>query len=327
MEREGGTEVQVKVAQVTALNMGVWWLADLDGYMCQTQVWKQSEEGLLRPKNQVKLHFNSELCRRLKIGKKYVFSLDPAPDQHDVTSLGGYNAVWRASGPPLTHSSRCSFQMNIFHKFCNSFEIIHIIFTICSSLHTGWIVLFINISIINLVSYFTSISSSQIVRLVVCSPFKGIIIISNLTSRVKQLRARLLCTSCDPKPVLRPTKAQVEIILTFCEKEKVCIEYLNFKSFLGFCENWWLDTFDLQVKVLLQTNLMLENNSQWTVLCKPLFSNLASENGMLNLFAKSAKCWFVLFFRLSGKRTGLKVDFTWTFEGRMVKPGKRRRWW
>ena len=39
------------------------------------------------------------------------------------------------------------------------------------------------------------------------------------------------------------------------------------------------------------------------------------------------KCWFVLFFRLSGKRTGLKVDFAWTFEGRMVKPGKRRRWW
>ena len=77
-------------------------------------MWKQSEEGLLRPKNQIKLQFKSEVCRRLKTGKKYVFALDPAVGKHDNISdsvqtsvMGASKAAWHASGPPLTHSSRC----------------------------------------------------------------------------------------------------------------------------------------------------------------------------------------------------------------------------
>ena len=74
-----------------------------------TQVWKQSEEKLLQSKNQVKLLFKSEVCRRLKIGKKYVFSLDPAAGKLDVVSDSvrtSSKAAWQASGPALIHSSR-----------------------------------------------------------------------------------------------------------------------------------------------------------------------------------------------------------------------------
>ena len=92
-------------------------------------MWKQSGEGLLRPKNQVKLLFESEVCRRLKIGRKYVFSLDQgqgiindsaqnaAVGSETGSNMGGSRAassvgsskskaVWQAAGPPLTHSSR-----------------------------------------------------------------------------------------------------------------------------------------------------------------------------------------------------------------------------
>ena len=72
-----------------------------------TQVWKQSEEKLLQSKNQVKLLFKSEVCRRLKIGKKYVFSLDPAAGKLVTDSVQtSSEAAWQASGPALTHSSR-----------------------------------------------------------------------------------------------------------------------------------------------------------------------------------------------------------------------------
>ena len=89
-----------------------------------TQVWKEEEGGLLRPKTQIKLQFKSEICRRLKIGKKYVFSLDPGKYGGDSvgkieeSSLGGgwqdsgpprgpLPPRWQATGPPLSLSSRC----------------------------------------------------------------------------------------------------------------------------------------------------------------------------------------------------------------------------
>ena len=89
-----------------------------------TQVWKEGEGGLLRPKTQIKLQFKSEICRRLKIGKKYVFSLDPGKyggdsvGKSEESSLtGGWQGSgpprgpprgrWQATGPPLSLSSRC----------------------------------------------------------------------------------------------------------------------------------------------------------------------------------------------------------------------------
>ena len=75
-----------------------------------TQVWKEGEDGLLRPKTQIKLQFKSEICRRLKIGKKYVFSLDPGKSGGDSVGKIEESSLargWQGSGPPLSLSSRC----------------------------------------------------------------------------------------------------------------------------------------------------------------------------------------------------------------------------
>ena len=88
-------------------------------------MWKESGKGTLRPKNRINLHFEAEVCRRLKTEKKYVFSLDPplgklgvmsdsAVEESDsslkkgASSIveSGSQAVWQASGPPFAHSPR-----------------------------------------------------------------------------------------------------------------------------------------------------------------------------------------------------------------------------
>jgi len=153
--KDRSTEVMVKVAQV----------------------WKEREQGLILPKEQLLLKFEPTVCRRLKKGKKYVFSLDPqrAGDVHsgELIEKTSNGEVWKPSGPPMSHSSR-----------------------------------------------------------------------------VKQIRAGLLCANCNPAPVLRQTKPKIAV---------------------------------------------------------------------------KTGGWRRLPCRLSGKNTGLRVNFSWTFEGRRVRPSKRRR--
>ena len=75
-----------------------------------TQVWKEREQGLILPKEQLLLKFEPTVCRRFKKGKKYVFSLDPrrAGDVHsgELIEKTSNGEVWKPSGPPMSHSSR-----------------------------------------------------------------------------------------------------------------------------------------------------------------------------------------------------------------------------
>ena len=80
----------------------LWWIL--------TEVWKEREQGLILPKEQLLLKFEPTACRRLKKGKKYVFSLDPqrAGDVHsgELIEKTSNGEVWKPSGPPMSHSSR-----------------------------------------------------------------------------------------------------------------------------------------------------------------------------------------------------------------------------
>ena len=73
-------------------------------------MWKEREQGLVFPKEQLLLKFKPTVCRRLKKGKKYVFSLDPrgAGDVHsgELIEKTSNGEVWKPSGPPMSHSSR-----------------------------------------------------------------------------------------------------------------------------------------------------------------------------------------------------------------------------
>lgn len=77
--REGRTEVVVKVGQV----------------------WRQEEGGGVVARDRVVVVLE-EVCRRVRRGRRYVFSLLPE-------ATGG----WRAAGAPLTPTSRCGMVLSM----------------------------------------------------------------------------------------------------------------------------------------------------------------------------------------------------------------------